>query len=138
MTSSFRIAIAVCLGLTLVLSVSVIAFAGGSPGAAAFQQYCASCHGSDGQGTAYAPNIQGESPGDVVETARHGDDGMPSFPAGVISSSTLHAIGGYVSGLGHSGQQEYRGHGGDGEGHHRESSSAGRSQYGGVREGHGD
>ncbi|MHB1412974.1 MAG: c-type cytochrome [Thermoleophilia bacterium] len=130
MTRSFRVAIALCLGLVLMLSVSVIAFAGDSPGAAAFQQYCAACHGSNGQGTAYAPNIQGESAGDVIDTARHGDDGMPAFSATAISDSTLHAIGTYVSGLGHSGQREYSG-GDDGGGH-----SASGSQYGNHESNH--
>ncbi|MHB8175386.1 MAG: hypothetical protein ACYDG7_02320, partial [Thermoleophilia bacterium] len=81
-------------------------------------------------GTAYAPNIQGESAGDVIDTARHGDDGMPAFSATAISDSTLHAIGTYVSGLGHSGQREYSG-GDDGGGH-----SASGSQYGNHESNH--
>ncbi len=115
MARSFRVAIAVCLGLTLVLLAGAIAFAGSSPGAAAFGQYCAACHGNNGQGTAYAPNIQGESAGDIIETAREGDDGMPAFPSTTISDSTLQSIASYVSSLGNAGNDQY---------------GAGGSQYG--------
>ena len=125
MTRSFRVTIAICLGLILVLSGSVFALAGTSTGSAAFQQYCAACHGGNGQGTAYGPNIQGEG-GDVHEMVREGGDGMPAFSPSVISDSTLGSIANYVSGLGNSGTAEYRGDDGH-EGH----DSASGSQYGG-------
>ncbi len=126
MTRSFRVAISLCLGLILVLSASVIAFAGTGPSGAAFQQYCAACHGSNGQGTAYGPNIQGEG-GDVHEMVREGGDGMPAFSPSVLSDSTLGEIAGYVSSLGQSGTAEYSG------GHE----GAGGSQYGSDHK-HGD
>ncbi len=138
MTNSFRVAIAVCLGIVLLLSVSVIAFAGDGAGAAAFQQYCAACHGNNAQGTAYAPNIQGESASDVIETAREGDDSMPAFSKATISDSTLQSIANYVSSLSSAGDDQYANHGGDGDHHRGDGESASGSQYGGHHGGHHD
>ena len=94
----FRAAIALSLGIVLALTLSVFAFAGSTAGSAAYQQYCAGCHGANGQGTAYGPNIQGES-GDVASAVRHGEDGMPSYSKSVIDGSTLKSLSAYVGSL---------------------------------------
>ncbi len=97
-STKFRITISVCLALVLVLGASVVAF-GNTGGSSVYVQYCAGCHGSDGQGTAFGPDIQGESAGEVVEVTRSGDDEMPGFDSSVISDADLEALAAYVAGL---------------------------------------
>ncbi len=92
------------LALVLLLGVSVVAF-GGSDGSAVYGQYCAGCHGSDGQGTAFGPDIQGESAGEVAKVTRSGDDEMPGFDSSVISDEDLAALSAYVAALGAAGDQ---------------------------------
>jgi mono/diheme cytochrome c family protein len=106
-TRTFRIVIALCLGLVFLLSVSVIAFAGDSPGSAAYQQYCAGCHGDNGKGTDYGPRIAGKNDDVVFKLARKGPGHMPAFSEAVISDSTLQALADYVSGMKKSGEHEY-------------------------------
>ncbi|MHB1413367.1 MAG: c-type cytochrome [Thermoleophilia bacterium] len=67
------------------------------PGAAAFQQNCASCHGSNGKGSQRAPSL--EAAGDagfVSQTVRSGRDGMPSF-SGRLSDAQISAVSEYVA-----------------------------------------
>lgn len=104
MRTSIRIAVSICLALVLVLAVSVVAF-GDTGGSAGYVQYCAGCHGSDGQGTAYGPDIQGESAGEVTSVTRSGDDEMPAFDSSVISDAELEALAAYVAGLSAAGDQ---------------------------------
>ena len=128
MSRMFRVAIALSLGVVLVLTVSVIAFAGSgnAVGQAVYQQYCAGCHGTNGQGTQFGPDIAGEG-GDVREAVRQGEDGMPSFSTVVISNTQLRALSSYVSSLGNGGAASQYGSGHDAdEGHH---SGSGGTQY---------
>ena len=121
MTRTFRVIIAVCLGVVLLLAMSVVAVAGNTTGGSAYNQYCAACHGASGQGTAFGPDIQGAG-GDVYEAVRGGEEGMPSFSSAQIDDATLGAIASYVSSLKTASGSQY-GHGADHE-------SAGHDQYG--------
>ncbi len=120
MTRTFRVIIAICLGIVLLLAMSVVALAGNTTGGAAYNQYCAACHGANGQGTAFGPDIQGEG-GDVYEAVRGGEDGMPAFSSAQIDDAALGAIASHVASLKTAGGSQY-GHDGDHE-------SAGRDQY---------
>lgn len=124
MSKSIRLAFAVGLGIVFVLSVSVFAFAGDSTGSAVYQQYCAGCHGSNGQGTAYGPNIQGESAREVSSVTREGDDEMPGYNRSIITDSQLGALSAYVAGLESSSDDEY-------DRDDDDDHNAGGSQYGG-------
>lgn len=104
---TIRVTVSVCLALVLVLGASVIAF-GNTGGSSTYAQYCAGCHGSDGQGTDFGPDIQGESVDEVVKVTRSGDDGMPAYDSSVISDTELAALAAYVadmSGAGAPGDQ---------------------------------
>lgn len=126
MSKSIRFAIALGLGVVFVLTVSVFAFAGDSTGNAVYQQYCAGCHGANGQGTAYGPNIQGESAKEVSSVTRKGeDDEMPAYGRSAISDSQLKALAVYVAGLQKSSDDEYD---------RDDDDNAGGSQYGSDRD----
>lgn len=128
MSKSIRFAIALGLGIVFVLSVSVFAFAGESTGSAVYQQYCAGCHGANGQGTAYGPNIQGESAREVSSVTRKGeDDEMPAYGRSAISDSQLKALSAYVTGQQKSSDDEY-------DRDDDDDHNAGGSQYGGDRD----
>lgn len=108
MSNSFRITVALCLGFVLLLTVSVFAFAGDTTaGKAAYQQYCAGCHGASGAGTQYGEGIAGEG-GDVTEVVRKGDDSMPAYGKDVISDSTLQSLSAYVSGMSNKGGDQHQ------------------------------
>lgn len=98
MSTTIRIAVSLCLALVLVLGATVIAF-GDTGGSATYAQYCAGCHGSNGQGSAYGPDIQGESAGEVIDVTRSGDDEMPAYDSTVISDTELEALAAFVSAL---------------------------------------
>ncbi len=102
MSTTTRIALAALTAVALLLGITVIAF--GDTGSAVFDQYCAGCHGASGQGTAYGPNIQGESD-EVAKVVRRGDDEMPAFDSSVISDGDLQALAAYVASLGAAGDQ---------------------------------
>lgn len=129
MSKSVRFALALGLGIVFVLTVSVFAFAGDSTGSAVYQQYCAGCHGANGQGTQYGPSIYGESSREIMSVTRSGEDGMPRFGSSVISSADLQALGSYTSGLQRpsGGTQYHR------DDDHDDDHNAGGSQYGGGR-----
>lgn len=137
MSTTIRIAISICLALVLLLGASVIAF-GNTGGGAVFAQYCAGCHGSEGQGTANGPGIQGESTGEVAQVTRSGDGEMPAFDSTAISDADLDALAAYVASL--PGSEAPRDqYGGDDSGSsgndHGSSDGATRDQYGDSRSG---
>jgi len=96
-SKSIRYAIALGLGIILLLGLSVFAFGADtvSNGEAVYNQYCAGCHGADGRGM---ENIRGESAREVMSVTRSGEDDMPKYGRSIISDADLQALGAYVAG----------------------------------------
>lgn len=134
MSKSIRYAIALGLGIILVMGLSVFAFGADtvSNGEAVYNQYCAGCHGADGRGM---ENIRGESAREVMSVTRSGEDDMPAYGRNIISDADLQALGAYVagglqstSGSGDAGGDQY---GGGSSGDDEYDGGAGGDQYGG-------
>ncbi len=113
------IAVGVCVAVLLVYTAFSLA-AGVADGGAVYNQYCAGCHGVNGEGTAHGPDIAGESGDETMDVTRQGEDDMPAFDASVISSAELVSLAEYVRNLAGANP-----HDGD---HH--SDDASREQYG--------
>ncbi|MCP4221993.1 MAG: cytochrome c, partial [Actinomycetia bacterium] len=61
---------------------------------------CASCHGVDGRGTSFGPDILGESAEEITRYVRQGEDTMPAFGQDVLSDQELQELITYIGSLG--------------------------------------
>jgi len=105
-----RFVIVLSLAFVMALTISAIAFGGGSgsaadagygnPGAAAYTTYCAGCHGTNGKdGTVAKSNIAGENADKIIKKSRSGKGNMPAFGTDVVDDATMKALGNYVAGM---------------------------------------
>ncbi len=103
------------LGVAMLLAFAVFSYAAGAGDGAVYNQYCAGCHGNEGQGTAYGPGIAGEDADEVYKVTRKGDDEMPAFDSSIISDEVLEDLASYIGDL--SGNDNNDDHGSDDKSH---------------------